>query len=164
MKELAKEVLTILIMALAPALAAAIGGIITACGKALYEWLKAKTQTETTLDKWRDTDAKLNLAYEAVETAIGQTFQTMVDEWKESGEWNDELKRHAKSAAIEIARSLMSEEVIDLIRSISGNEIIWIGSTIENRLAGVKAQRAEQKRLAYDNSSYIVGFKGDSNE
>ena len=157
MKELAKEVLTILIMALAPALAAAVGGIITACGKALIDWIKAKTAKDKTAEKWLNTTESLKLAILAVEDAINDSMQSVVDDLKGTELWDDSAKIRAKNHAVEAAQKLMGNEVKKFLEDFCGDASKWIESQVENRLEAVKSDRAKLRNDANPAMPAVVG-------
>lgn len=73
----------------------------------------------------------VNLAVDAVYSAVQQTMQTYVSALKKSGEWNEETARKAFENAKAIALVTMGSAAREAIAEMTGDLDAWLEARIE---------------------------------
>lgn len=99
--------------------------------KALTDWLKSKTENAT-LEKY------INLASDAVKTAVTATTQTYVDSLKKQGKFDAEAQKIAFDKTLATAKSLLTETALNAINTAYGDVNAWLSSKIESTVAETK--------------------------
>ena len=105
---------------------------------ALTDFLKTKTENAK-LDKM------LDIAQDAIVTAVQEIMQTYVSSLKKSGEWNDETQRLALEMAREKAIDLMGAAAYkalgQLFESADRQMEVWLTAKIE---AATRAEKLKE--------------------
>lgn len=107
--------------------------------KAMYPYLKAKSQEAATKVESETAQKYLGYALDAVVDSVTFTFQTYVDSLKAAGEFNAETGKEAFNKAKTRALELMTDEVKNFIKMTYGDLDIWLETKIE---AEVKTQKS----------------------
>lgn len=141
--EITKQILDILLPAVATALAALVSFGVTV----LIDWLREKITSEKAFREQTELLAAMRTATEAVERALGDTMQTFVEEYKASGKWDEAAERAAKALTTNKALELMGESTRKILDNLAGSAIHWIHAELEDKLLSVKAKR--EGEIAY---------------
>lgn len=107
----------------------------------LLTWAVAEfTKYISTKIKNEQAEKYINLATDAVYTAVQQTMQTYVSALKKSGEWNEETAQKAFEQAKLTAITVMGEEAKNTVVELTGDFDAWITAKIEAYTLQVKAE------------------------
>ncbi len=82
----------------------------------------------------------VNLATDAVYTAVQQTMQTYVSTLKKNGEWNEESAQKAFEQTKVTAIAVMGEEAKNAVVELTGDFDAWITAKIEAYTLQIKAE------------------------
>ena len=74
----------------------------------------------------------VDVALDAVSKAVLNVFQTYVDSLKNSGKFNKQAQNEAKSKAIALATSMITEDVRNAVNVLYGDFDKWLDATIES--------------------------------
>lgn len=80
----------------------------------------------------------LDMAYEAIETAVTYVNQTYVDALRKSDSFSPENQKEAFTLAYDAAIKIMSEESKEYIATMSGNFGEWMKTAIEAQVNKAK--------------------------
>ena len=97
----------------------------------LTAYLDAKIKNETA-------EKYVNLAVDAVYSAVQQTMQTYVSTLKKSGEWNEEAAQIAFDNAKAIAMVTMGRAAQEVIEELTGDIDAWVEARIEASIMEIK--------------------------
>ena len=106
--------------------------LIIGIGNAVKNYVKAKTNSAK-LEKYID------MANDAIVTAVAEIMQTFVSSLKKSGEWNAENAKKAFELAKFKAVEIMGAEIKDAIPSVVGDFDAWLTAKIEAATLELKA-------------------------
>jgi hypothetical protein len=90
----------------------------------LTTWIKAKT-SNAMVDKY------INLAGDAVNTAVAEVMQTFVSTMKTAGTWDSEAAAKAFNMAKKRAIQIMGAAALDALPAIVGDTEAWLKANIE---------------------------------
>lgn len=74
----------------------------------------------------------IDAAIGAVNQAVLTVSQTYVDSLKTSGNFSEKAQNEAKNKAIEIATTLITDDVKNAVNKLYGDFDIWLNTTIES--------------------------------
>lgn len=101
-------------------------------GNAAFNFIKTKT-ANAKLDKY------LDMANDAVTTAVAQTMQTFVSTLKSKGEWTEDSAKEALSMAKLKAQEIMGAAALKALPEIVGDVDAWIESKVEAATLAAKS-------------------------
>ncbi len=119
--------------AIAPYLIPALVAAATAVLGALWNWIRTKTKNAA-LDKY------MELANDAIITAVAETMQVFVTTIKNEGGWNDEAKAKAFEMAKIKAIEIMGAAAKQAIPQVVGDFEQWLTAKIEAATLEIKNQ------------------------
>ena len=100
----------------------------------VLDYMKAKidtVQTNTKIAEYKKFNEYIDSAQDAIRTAVLTVSQTYVDSLKASGGFDKEAQKVAKLKAINIAKSLMSDDIINAINVVHKDYDAYIDNAIE---------------------------------
>ena len=121
----------ILNLVLPSLLTAVVIPLIIGLGTALKNYIKSKTSSAK-LEKYID------MANDAIVTAVAEIMQTFVSSLKKSGEWNADNAKKAFELAKFKAVEIMGAEIKAAIPSVVGDFDAWLTAKIEAATLGLK--------------------------
>lgn len=110
-----------------------IGAGITVIGMIL-NYLNAKideAQTTTKLSNYAQLNKYIDAGQNAITTAVNSVAQTYVDALKKEGKFDETAQNEAKTKAIEIAKTLISAESIEAIKTVYSDFDVYLANFIE---------------------------------
>lgn len=116
---------------LEPILYAVVTTAIPIIATYISKFLVAKKEQINTQVKNEKLNKYLETALDAVNQAVLAVSQTYVDTLKENGKLSVAAQNEAKSRAVEIAASLITNDTQNAIKQLYGDFDKWLDSTIE---------------------------------
>ena len=95
-------------------------------------------QANTKLAKNGKLNSYVDIAQGVVEVAVLSVMQVYVDELKKNGEFTKEAHYEAKNKAIEIANTLITNDVRNAIKTLYGDVDVYIENLIEKYVLELK--------------------------
>lgn len=118
-----------------------ISTIVSALLLPLLTWAVAEFKSYISAKiKNENAEKHINLAADAVYTAVQQTMQTYVSTLKKSGEWNAESAQKAFEYAKLTAIIIMGEQAKNAVVELTGDFDAWISAKIEAYTLQIKAE------------------------
>lgn len=89
-------------------------------------------QTSDKLTYYTQLNRYIDTAQNIISNTVTVVTQTYVDTLKTNGSWNDKTAKTAKEKAIELAKSMMTIEVVDAIKEVYGDFGTYLDTMIES--------------------------------
>lgn len=115
--ELAKEILTSVILSV-------VGVVISGIGAFVIAWIRSKIKNENVAKMFDD-------AYRIIHEGVTYVFQTYVEELKGTDLWDDAAKQAAQQKAFEYIQKNLSSEVVKFLEQNGTVLEEWIREQIE---------------------------------
>ena len=107
--------------------------VVSILGKKLDE-----IQANTKLAEYERLNSYIDVAQDAVETAVLSVSQTYVGELKKNGSFTKEAHYQAKKQAIDIANTLITKDVKKAITNLYGDVDTYIDNLVEKYVLELK--------------------------
>lgn len=101
----------------------------------------AMIKEKTKLDK---TNKYTKMLVEAVEKVVKEMYQTVVEEIKNTDEWNEEKKAEIKEIAVTKIIAALSAEAYTFLIELNEDFDEWVESLIESTLYDLKNRKGEK--------------------
>lgn len=115
--ELAKEILTTVILSV-------VGIVISGIGAFVMAWIRSKIKNEKTAKLFDD-------AYKVVHEGVTYVYQTYVENLKGTNLWNQEAMHNASQKAAEYIQKNLSKEMVNFLEQNGKTLESWITEQIE---------------------------------
>ena len=102
-----------------------------------------EVQANTKLAEHQKLNLYIDVAQDAVETAVLSVSQTYVDVLKKNGAFTKEAHYQAKEQAVNIANALITKDVRDAIETLHGDVDTYIDNLIEKCVLEIKKKQQE---------------------
>jgi hypothetical protein len=113
---------------------------VIALGKAAFDYIRTKTHNAQ-LDKY------LDMANDAIVTAVAETMQTFVTTLKNSGQWDEEAAKKAFDMAKQKAVEIMGAAALRALPEIVGDFEAWLTSKIETATLAAKCSMSAARAM-----------------
>lgn len=119
--------------------------VITGFGVTIAKYLIAianakidKLQAGTKLAKHAQLNKYVDVAQVAISTAVATVSQTYVDDIKKAGNFNSDAQTKAKTDAIALAKTLITDDTKSAITELFGDFETYLSNSIEEVVAKIK--------------------------
>jgi hypothetical protein len=107
----------------------------------LFAYLDSKSKS-VKLDKY------LDMANDAVVTAVKETMQTFVLSLKNSGQWNEQTAKEALQMSVLKAQQIIGAAALQALPEVVGDLQVWLTSKVEAATLEIKNATALQLKAA----------------
>lgn len=125
--------------------------VITGCGLAIIKKVIDvanvkidELQEVTELKKYEKLNKYIDDAQNVVATVVTSIAGTFVDSLKKSGNFSKEAQKEAKNQAIEISKSLITEEMKNAITVARGDFDVYLDNLIEQIVREIKVESQDK--------------------